>query len=144
MFGVSGAETRVHTPAPGESGAQNGLLDSIRLSEPRLLVQHMPRPPQSVWSPGAISGTVSAGSIQVSLIPYPTSLIPRRLASASKVVACGRGGGNGGDGNAAGAMHLARCSPANDGDSEASGDGDGVGMARSLSTSASDGKDMAA
>nr|GFC78995.1 hypothetical protein [Tanacetum cinerariifolium] len=54
------------------------------------------------------------------------------------------GGGSGGDGNAAGAVHLARCYPTEGGDSEASGDGDGVGMARSLSTSAFGGKDMAA
>nr|GFD00729.1 hypothetical protein [Tanacetum cinerariifolium] len=48
-----------------------------------------------------------------------------------------KNGGSGGDGNAAGAVHLARRSPAEDGDSEVSGDGDGLGMARSLSTSAS-------
>nr|GFC91724.1 hypothetical protein [Tanacetum cinerariifolium] len=33
----------------------------------------------------AISGTASAGSIQVSLILYPTSLIPQCLISASTV-----------------------------------------------------------
>nr|GFA89670.1 hypothetical protein [Tanacetum cinerariifolium] len=55
-----------------------------------------------------------------------------------------RGGGSGGDGNAAGAVHLARRSPAEGADNEVSGDGNGVGMARSLSTSASGGKDMAA
>nr|GFD41496.1 hypothetical protein [Tanacetum cinerariifolium] len=32
---------------------------------------------------GAMSGTASARSIQVSLIPYPTSLIPWCLISAS-------------------------------------------------------------
>nr|GEZ74492.1 hypothetical protein [Tanacetum cinerariifolium] len=41
----SGAETRVHTPAPGEFEAKNGLPDLIRSSEPKPLVQHMPRPP---------------------------------------------------------------------------------------------------
>nr|GEZ00241.1 hypothetical protein [Tanacetum cinerariifolium] len=55
-----------------------------------------------------------------------------------------RCGGSGGDGNVAGAVHLARRSLVEGGDSEASGDGDGVDMARSLSTSASGGKDMAA
>nr|GFA01333.1 hypothetical protein [Tanacetum cinerariifolium] len=55
-----------------------------------------------------------------------------------------RGGSSGGDGNAAGAVHLARRSPTKGGDSESNGDGDGVGMARSLSTSASGGKDMPA
>nr|GFC83364.1 hypothetical protein [Tanacetum cinerariifolium] len=51
-------------------------------------------------------------------------------------------GGSGGDGNAVGAMHLARRSPVEGGDSEVSGDGDGVGMARSILTSASGGRDM--
>nr|GEY52922.1 hypothetical protein [Tanacetum cinerariifolium] len=55
VFGVSGAETRVHTPAPGESEAQNGLPDSILSSEPKPLVQHMPHPPQSVWSLDGLS-----------------------------------------------------------------------------------------
>nr|GFC85612.1 hypothetical protein [Tanacetum cinerariifolium] len=55
-----------------------------------------------------------------------------------------RGSGNGGDGNAAGVVHLARRSPKEGADSEVSSDGDGVGMARSLSTSASGRKDMAA
>nr|GEV67218.1 putative ribonuclease H-like domain-containing protein [Tanacetum cinerariifolium] len=55
-----------------------------------------------------------------------------------------RGGGSGGDGYAAGAVHLARRSPKDGGDCEESGNGDKVGMARSLSTSASGGKDMAA
>nr|GEX31354.1 hypothetical protein [Tanacetum cinerariifolium] len=55
-----------------------------------------------------------------------------------------RGGGRDGDGNAAGAVHLARRSPLEGGDCEVSGDGDGVGIARSLSTSASDEKDVAA
>nr|GFB67629.1 hypothetical protein [Tanacetum cinerariifolium]GFB68731.1 hypothetical protein [Tanacetum cinerariifolium] len=50
--GVSGAETRVHTPAPGESEAQNRLPDLILSSEPKPLVQHRPPPPQFVWSPG--------------------------------------------------------------------------------------------
>nr|GEV38898.1 hypothetical protein [Tanacetum cinerariifolium] len=45
VSGVSGAETRVHTPAPGESEAHNGLPDSILLSEPKPLMQHMPHPP---------------------------------------------------------------------------------------------------
>ncbi|GKF12092.1 hypothetical protein Tco_0050018, partial [Tanacetum coccineum] len=48
----------------------------------------------------------------------------------------------GGDECVGGAMHLARCSPAEGGDSEIGGDGDGVVMARSLSTSASGGRDM--
>nr|GEY46139.1 hypothetical protein [Tanacetum cinerariifolium] len=125
---MSGAETRVHTPAPGESEAQNRLPDSILSSEPKPLVQHRPHPSQSVWSPGglscAISRTVSVGSTQV--------------------VTCVEVCGSGGDVNAAGVMHLARRSSAKGGDSEASGDGDGVGMARSLLTSASGGKDMAA
>nr|GEW72024.1 hypothetical protein [Tanacetum cinerariifolium] len=90
-YAVSGAESHVHTPAPGGSEAQNGLPNSI----------------------------ISSGGM------------------------C-RGGGSGGDGNAAGAVHLARHSPAEGGDSEVSGDGDRVGMARSLSTSVSGGKDMAA
>nr|GEV44626.1 hypothetical protein [Tanacetum cinerariifolium] len=51
-------------------------------------------------------------------------------------------GGSGGDGNVAGAVHLARRSPAEGGDSEVSGDGDGVGMARSLTTFVSGGRDM--
>nr|GFB44970.1 hypothetical protein [Tanacetum cinerariifolium] len=55
VSGVSGAETRAHTPAPGESEAQNKLPDSILLSDPKPLVQHMPHPPQSVWSPGRLS-----------------------------------------------------------------------------------------
>nr|GFD37218.1 hypothetical protein [Tanacetum cinerariifolium] len=54
-----------------------------------------------------------------------------------------RGSSSDGDGNAAGAVHLAKRSPTEGGDSEASGYGDGVGMARSLSTSASGEKDMA-
>nr|GEV14671.1 hypothetical protein [Tanacetum cinerariifolium] len=52
---VSGAETRVHTPAPGESRAQNGLPNSILSSEPKPLVHHMPHPPQSIWSPVVLS-----------------------------------------------------------------------------------------
>ncbi|GKE03845.1 hypothetical protein Tco_1395863, partial [Tanacetum coccineum] len=47
-------------------------------------------------------------------------------------------GTGGGDECAGGAVHLARCSPAE------GGDGDGVVMARSLSTSASGGRDMEA
>ncbi|GJY09283.1 hypothetical protein Tco_0377468 [Tanacetum coccineum] len=39
----------------------------------------------------------------------------------------------GGDECAGGAVHLARCSPAEGGDSKIGGDGDGVAMARSLS-----------
>nr|GFB51652.1 hypothetical protein [Tanacetum cinerariifolium] len=95
---MPGAKTRVHTLALGESEAQNGLPGSIISSEPKTLVQHRPHPSQSVWSPNGLSnppeasrptasvilGTVSAGSTQVSLISYPTSQIPRRLASASK------------------------------------------------------------
>nr|GEY49330.1 hypothetical protein [Tanacetum cinerariifolium] len=49
---------------------------------------------------------------------------------------------SGGDGDASGAMHLARRFPADGSDSEVSGHNDGVGMARSLSTSASGGRDM--
>nr|GFA66991.1 hypothetical protein [Tanacetum cinerariifolium] len=112
---MSGAKTHVHTPTPGESKAKNGLPDSILSSEPKSFVQHRPHPLQFVWSPGGLS--------------------------------CGgmcRGGGNGGDGNAAGVVHLARRSPTEGGDSKVSGDCDGVGMAKSLSTSASSGKDMAA
>nr|GEV53854.1 hypothetical protein [Tanacetum cinerariifolium] len=51
-------------------------------------------------------------------------------------------GGSGGDGNVAGAMHLARHSFAEGGDSKVSGDGGGVGIARSLSTSVSGGRDI--
>nr|GFC41150.1 hypothetical protein [Tanacetum cinerariifolium] len=51
VSGVSGAKTRVHTPAPGEYEAQNGLPGSILSSEPKPLVEHRPPPPQSVWSP---------------------------------------------------------------------------------------------
>nr|GFC89365.1 hypothetical protein [Tanacetum cinerariifolium] len=51
-------------------------------------------------------------------------------------------GGSGGDSNAAGAVHLARRSPAEGGDSKVSGDGGGVGIARSLSTSTSGERDM--
>nr|GEW35465.1 hypothetical protein [Tanacetum cinerariifolium] len=51
-------------------------------------------------------------------------------------------GASGGNGNAAGAVHLARRSPAEGGKSEVSGDGDGVGMARSLLTSDSGGTDI--
>nr|GEY69880.1 hypothetical protein [Tanacetum cinerariifolium] len=57
---VSGAETHAHTPAPGESKAQNGLPDLILSSEPKPLMQHMPRPPQSVWSPADMSLASSA------------------------------------------------------------------------------------
>nr|GEY09129.1 hypothetical protein [Tanacetum cinerariifolium] len=38
VFGVSGAETRMHTPTPGKSEAQNRLPDSILSSEPKPLV----------------------------------------------------------------------------------------------------------
>nr|GFD27750.1 hypothetical protein [Tanacetum cinerariifolium] len=55
VFGVSGAETRVRTPAPGESEAHNGLPDLILSSEPKPLVQYRPLPPQSVWYPGVLS-----------------------------------------------------------------------------------------
>ncbi|GJR70214.1 hypothetical protein Tco_0016279 [Tanacetum coccineum] len=48
---VHGAETRVHIPAHGGSGAQNELPDSIISHEPKPLRKHMPPPPQSVWSP---------------------------------------------------------------------------------------------
>nr|GEY08034.1 hypothetical protein [Tanacetum cinerariifolium] len=41
---VSGAKTRVHTPAPGESEAQNGLPDLILSSEPKPLMQYRPHP----------------------------------------------------------------------------------------------------
>nr|GFD09264.1 hypothetical protein [Tanacetum cinerariifolium] len=36
MSGVSGAETRMHTPTPGESEDQNGLPDSILSMGPSL------------------------------------------------------------------------------------------------------------
>nr|GFA83793.1 hypothetical protein [Tanacetum cinerariifolium] len=110
----------------------------------------------------AISGTASAGSTQVSLIPNPTSLIPRCLASASKSLektkktsykvasryrehhpyddGSNGDGISGGDECADGSMHLARRSPTEGGDSEVSGDGGRVGMARSLLTSASGGR----
>nr|GFA53222.1 hypothetical protein [Tanacetum cinerariifolium] len=55
VTGVSGAETRVHTPAPGESKAQNGLHASILSSESKPLVQYTPHPLPSVWSPGGLS-----------------------------------------------------------------------------------------
>nr|GEU47356.1 hypothetical protein [Tanacetum cinerariifolium] len=45
VSGMSGAETRVHTPTPGESEAQNRLPNSILSSEPKPLVQHRPHPP---------------------------------------------------------------------------------------------------
>nr|GFA47705.1 hypothetical protein [Tanacetum cinerariifolium] len=54
MSGVSGAETRMHTHAPGESEAHNRPPDSILSSEPKPLVQHRPFLPQSVWSPEPI------------------------------------------------------------------------------------------
>nr|GEX29179.1 putative reverse transcriptase domain-containing protein [Tanacetum cinerariifolium] len=65
-----------------------------------------------------------------------------RISSLRSTSGGYKGGGSGGDGNVAGAVHLARRSLAEGGDSEVSGDGDGVGMARSLSTSASSGRDM--
>nr|GEZ17900.1 hypothetical protein [Tanacetum cinerariifolium] len=52
VSGVSGAKTRVHIPALGESEAHNKLPDSIISNEPKPLLQHRPPPPQSVWSPG--------------------------------------------------------------------------------------------
>nr|GEV43538.1 hypothetical protein [Tanacetum cinerariifolium] len=55
VSGASGAETRMHTPAPGESEAQNGLPDPILSSKPKPLVQHRPHPRQSVWSLGGLS-----------------------------------------------------------------------------------------
>nr|GFB08358.1 reverse transcriptase domain-containing protein [Tanacetum cinerariifolium] len=55
VSGVSGAETRMHTPALGGSEAQNGLPGSILLSEPKPLMQHRPPPPQSVWSHDGLS-----------------------------------------------------------------------------------------
>nr|GEX25808.1 hypothetical protein [Tanacetum cinerariifolium] len=55
VSGVSGAENHVHTPAPGESEALNGLPDLILSSEPKPLVQHRPHPPQSVSSSGVLS-----------------------------------------------------------------------------------------
>nr|GEX71527.1 reverse transcriptase domain-containing protein [Tanacetum cinerariifolium] len=45
VSGVLGAETRVHTPSPGEFEAHNGLHGLIISSEPKLLVQHRPPPP---------------------------------------------------------------------------------------------------
>nr|GFC16628.1 hypothetical protein [Tanacetum cinerariifolium] len=148
VSGVSGAETRVHTPTPGESEAQNGLPDSIISS--------------------AISGTDSVGStqsiprpsiglaVELSLTSYLEPRVEKhyllrggilvlRISSLRSIGGgmCRGDGGSGGDGNAAGVVHLARRSPIEGGDSEASGDGDGVGMARSLSTSAYSGKDMA-
>nr|GFB63769.1 hypothetical protein [Tanacetum cinerariifolium] len=114
---------------------------------------------------GAISGTASAGSIQyrqthsLPLVELsPTSYLEPRVdkhnllrggcsdSGISYLRSTGGGGykdgGSGGDGNAAGAVHLARRSPAEGGDSEVSGNSDGVCMARSLSTSASSGRDM--
>nr|GFA83805.1 hypothetical protein [Tanacetum cinerariifolium] len=55
VSGVSGAETYVYTPAPGESEAHNGLPDSILSYEPKPLMQHRPPLPQSVWSPSGLS-----------------------------------------------------------------------------------------
>nr|GEV65414.1 hypothetical protein [Tanacetum cinerariifolium] len=55
VSGVSGAKTHVYTPAPGESKVHNRLPDLILSSELKPLVQHMPHPLQSVWSPGRLS-----------------------------------------------------------------------------------------
>nr|GFD57364.1 hypothetical protein [Tanacetum cinerariifolium] len=65
-----------------------------------------------------------------------------RISSLRSTKGGYKDGGSGGDGNAAGAVHLAGRSPVEGGNSEVSGDGDGVGMARSLSTSASGGRDI--
>nr|GEW43205.1 hypothetical protein [Tanacetum cinerariifolium] len=55
MSGLSGAKTRLYTPAPGGSKALNGLPDTILSSEPKPLVQHRPPPLQSVWSLDGLS-----------------------------------------------------------------------------------------
>nr|GEV23516.1 hypothetical protein [Tanacetum cinerariifolium] len=143
--GVSEVGTPVHIPARGASEAHDVLSGLTLLIEPKPLGQHRPPPPRSILSPGelfyppistltryAISGTASAGSIQTRGIPSLRSTGGSRYED----------GGSGGNGNAAGAMHLVRHSPAEGGNSEVSGDGDGVGMARSLSTSAFGGRDM--
>nr|GFA23676.1 hypothetical protein [Tanacetum cinerariifolium] len=56
VSGVSGAETYVYTPAPGESEAHNGLPDSILSYEPKPLMQHRPPLLQSVWCSPAKGG----------------------------------------------------------------------------------------
>nr|GEX41794.1 hypothetical protein [Tanacetum cinerariifolium] len=98
----------------------------------------------------AVSGSVYSATVVVPGVPEvgtPVHILARRGFKAHDVLSGGGGyenGSNGGDGNAVGAVHLARHSFADGGDSEVSGDGDGVGMARSLSTSASGGRDMEA
>ncbi|GJZ43704.1 hypothetical protein Tco_0590959, partial [Tanacetum coccineum] len=53
---VHGAETRVHIPVHGGSGAQNEPPGSILSHEPKPLKKHRPPPPpQSVWSPNELS-----------------------------------------------------------------------------------------
>nr|GEY28506.1 hypothetical protein [Tanacetum cinerariifolium] len=137
VSGVSGAGTLVHTLAHRGSEAHGVLSGSTLSNEPKPLGLHRPPPPRSILSLGeAYKSWVSCSWSSASSVTL--------VLTSSKVVGCGgyKDGGSGGDGNAAGAMHLAKRSPAEGGDSEVSGDGDGVGMARSLSTSASGGRDM--
>ncbi|GJT47619.1 hypothetical protein Tco_0973776 [Tanacetum coccineum] len=121
--------SRMHTHDHGGSEALDGSPDSILSSEPKpprkhkLLLHHhsiswreSSYPLNSASSVtlvltshtviGAISRTVSVGSTKVSLIPYPTSLIPYRLASASTSTGGGmyRDGGSGGSGGDGGAV----------------------------------------
>nr|GEX83228.1 hypothetical protein [Tanacetum cinerariifolium] len=127
MSGVFGAETHVHTLAPGESEAQNELPGSIK-SKPRVDKHNLLRGGISI---SGISSLRSTGGGMY-----------RGGGSGDDDDGNNGDGMGGGNGHAARAVHLARRSLAEGGDSEISGDGDGVGMARSLSTSASGGKDM--
>nr|GFB24286.1 hypothetical protein [Tanacetum cinerariifolium]GFB25151.1 hypothetical protein [Tanacetum cinerariifolium] len=126
---VSGAKTRMHTPALGESKAQNRLLDSI-LSISLAVELSL----TSYLEPRIDKHNLLRGGISISGISS--------LRSTGGGMC--RGGGSGVDGNVDEAVHLARRSPVKGGNSEVSGDGDEVGMARSLSTYAFGGKDMAA
>ncbi|GJZ51301.1 hypothetical protein Tco_0605816 [Tanacetum coccineum] len=150
---VPGYRSCVHTRDHGGSEAPDGLPDSILSSEPKPLRKHRPPPPPSMLSPGdsatlaltspkvsgAISGTLSAGSTQVSLIPSGsrtprshiwnlewTDITSCEVAAwtredhpyGQQVVIRHPDDGSNGDGTGGGdecadeAMHLARYSPA--------------------------------
>nr|GEW59175.1 hypothetical protein [Tanacetum cinerariifolium] len=91
-----------------------------------------------------VSGSVYYATVDVSGVSEACTPVHTLAYRGSKAHGGGgyKNGGSGGDGNAAGAVHLVRRSPAEGGDNEVSGDGDRVGMARSLSTSASGRNDM--
>ncbi|GKA59505.1 hypothetical protein Tco_0758818 [Tanacetum coccineum] len=55
MSDVHGAETRMHIPAHGGSGAQNEPPGSILSHESKPLEKHRPPSLQYVWSPDELS-----------------------------------------------------------------------------------------